>query len=42
LIRLDHTDVLVPDQREYESILLAPKSQWRIIGKVLWWIGKPG
>ena len=42
LIRFDHTDVLVSDRREYESISLAPESQWRIIGKVLWWIGKAG
>ena len=40
LIRFDHTDVLVSDRREYESISLAPESQWRIIGKVLWWIGQ--
>jgi len=42
LIRFDHTDALVSDQREYESISLAPESQWRIIGKVLWWIGRAG
>jgi DNA-binding XRE family transcriptional regulator len=40
LIRFDHTDALVSDRREYESISLAPESEWRIIGKVLWWIGK--
>src|SRR6267142_4807744 len=38
LIRFDHTDALVSDRREYESISLAPQSQWRIIGKVLLWI----
>jgi SOS-response transcriptional repressor LexA len=42
LIRFDHTDALVSDRREYESISLAPESKWRIIGKVLWWIGKAG
>jgi SOS-response transcriptional repressor LexA/DNA-binding XRE family transcriptional regulator len=42
LIRFDHTDALVSDRREYESISLAPESEWRIIGKVLWWIGKAG
>ena len=40
LIRFDHTDVLVSDRREHESISLAPESQWRIIGRVLWWTGR--
>ena len=40
LMRFDHTDALVSDHREYESISLAPESAWRILGKVLWWIGK--
>ena len=42
LIIFNHTEVMVSDQREHECISLPPKSQWRIIGKVLWWIGKPG
>ena len=40
LIRFDHTDAVVSDHREYESISLAPESAWRILGRVLWWIGK--
>jgi len=40
LIRFDHTDALVSDRREHESISLAAESKWRIIGKVLWWIGR--
>ena len=40
LIRFDHTDALVSDQREQQSILLANGSSWRIIGRVLWWTGK--
>jgi SOS-response transcriptional repressor LexA/DNA-binding XRE family transcriptional regulator len=40
LIRFDHTDALVSDQREYESISLAPESKWRVVGKVLWWTGR--
>lgn len=40
LIRFDRTDALVSDHREYESISLAPESAWRILGRVLWWIGK--
>ena len=42
LIRFDHTDALVSDQREYQSVLLSPKSPWRIVGRVLWWAGRPG
>lgn len=40
LIRFDHTEALVSDRREYESISLAPESKWRIIGRVLWWTGR--
>jgi transcriptional regulator with XRE-family HTH domain len=40
LIRFDHTEALVSDQREHQSILLANESSWRIIGRVLWWTGK--
>jgi DNA-binding XRE family transcriptional regulator len=40
LIRFDHTDALVSDQREYQAVLLATRSPWRIIGRVLWWAGK--
>ena len=41
LIRFDHTDVLVSDQREHQSISLANGSSWRIVGRVLWWAGQP-
>jgi len=40
LIRFDHTDVLVWDHREYVSVSLATESRWRVVGKVLWWIGR--
>ena len=40
LMRFDHTDVLVSDQRQHESISLATGSNWRIVGKVLWWTGR--
>ena len=40
LIRFDHTEALVSDQRENQSVSLANGSSWRIIGKVLWWTGK--
>jgi transcriptional regulator with XRE-family HTH domain len=41
LIRFDHTDALVSDRREHQSVSLAAESGWRIVGKVLWWAGKP-
>ena len=40
LERFDHTNVLVSDQREHQSVSLVAKSKWRIIGRVLWWTGK--
>lgn len=40
LIRFDHTDALVSDQRENQSVSLANGSSWRIIGRVLWWTGQ--
>ena len=40
LIRFDHTEALVSDQREHQSVSLANESSWRIIGRVLWWTGK--
>lgn len=36
----DHTEVLQPENREYEAIVLSNKNHWKIFGKVLWWIGK--
>jgi phage repressor protein C with HTH and peptisase S24 domain len=33
--------VLEPENREYKSVVLGPtKHGWRIVAKVLWWIGK--
>jgi SOS-response transcriptional repressor LexA len=40
LQRFDETDVLVPENREYDSTPIST-SGWRIIAKVLWWIGHP-
>ncbi len=40
LIRFDHMDALVSDRREYEAVSLTSSSDWRIVGKVLWWTGK--
>jgi SOS-response transcriptional repressor LexA len=38
--RYDHTEVLQPENTEYEAITLSPKKTWKIVAKVLWWIGK--
>ncbi|MEY2412520.1 MAG: hypothetical protein QOD84_1126 [Acidobacteriaceae bacterium] len=40
LIRFDHTDALISDQRENDTASLALGSGWRIVGKVLWWMGQ--
>lgn len=40
LMRFDHTDALVSGQREYDSISLTSESEWRIVGRVLWWTGR--
>ena len=40
LIRFDHTEALVSDQRGHQSVLLANGSHWRIVGRVLWWAGR--
>jgi len=38
LQRFDDTEVLVPENREYDSIPITAPG-WRIVAKVLWWIG---
>jgi SOS-response transcriptional repressor LexA len=38
--RYDHTEVLEPENHGYESITLGAKHRWKIVAKVLWWIGK--
>ena len=40
LLKFDHTDVLVSDHREFDSVSLIEPSGWRIIGRFLWWTGK--
>ena len=35
----DHTEVLQPENKEYEPIVLNSKHKWKILAKVLWWIG---
>jgi SOS-response transcriptional repressor LexA len=38
--RFDATELLMPDNREYEPVSLRTEGHWRILGKVLWWIGR--
>jgi SOS-response transcriptional repressor LexA len=38
--RYDHTEVLHPENSKYESVTLDAKNKWKILAKVLWWIGK--
>jgi SOS-response transcriptional repressor LexA/DNA-binding XRE family transcriptional regulator len=40
LIRFGNTDALVSDHREYESLPVTARSDWRVVGKVLWWTGR--
>ena len=39
LQRFDGTEVLVPENREYDSIAIS-SNNWRIVAKILWWIGR--
>jgi SOS-response transcriptional repressor LexA len=39
--RYDHTETLQPENPRYESITLGHKSdKWKIVARVLWWIGR--
>jgi SOS-response transcriptional repressor LexA len=40
LNRFDHTIVLQSENSNYESITLSGNQKWKIVAKVLWWIGK--
>jgi SOS-response transcriptional repressor LexA len=40
LQRFDDTEVLVPENREYDSTPVSTNG-WRIVAKILWWIGRP-
>ena len=39
LQRFDGTEVLVPENREHDSIAIS-SSNLRIVAKILWWIGR--
>ncbi|MCU1341660.1 MAG: putative prophage repressor [Candidatus Acidoferrum typicum] len=36
----DHTEVLRAENSAYDSIVLNKKHSWKIVAKVLWWIGR--
>lgn len=38
--RYDHTEILEPENHDYESIVLSSKNRWKILARVLWWVGK--
>jgi SOS-response transcriptional repressor LexA len=38
--RYDHTEILEPVNPEYMSIALSGKNRWKILARVLWWIGR--
>jgi SOS-response transcriptional repressor LexA len=33
-------EVLQPENGDYESVVLNGKQKWKILARVLWWIGK--
>ena len=39
LHRYDHTLVLRSENSSYEAVTLSAKQRWKIVAKVLWWIG---
>jgi len=39
LHRYDHTLVLRSENPSYEAVTLSAKERWKIVAKVLWWIG---
>ena len=40
LLQFADAYALVSDQRDNKTLSLASESEWRIVGKVLWWAGK--
>jgi SOS-response transcriptional repressor LexA len=39
LQRFDDTELLMPDSREHAPVSLTSDRGWRVLGKVLWWVG---
>ena len=40
LYSVDHTDMLIPDNREHKPIAVC-LPEWRVLGKVIWWMCSP-
>ena len=40
LKRYGATEVLQPENGDYETVVLSGSEKWKILAKVLWWIGK--
>ena len=40
LRRYDHTEILQPENGDYDPVSLSTENGWKVIAKVLWWIGK--
>jgi SOS-response transcriptional repressor LexA/DNA-binding XRE family transcriptional regulator len=38
--RYNSTEVLASENPEYGSLTIGPKQPWKIVGTVLWWVGK--
>jgi SOS-response transcriptional repressor LexA len=38
--RFEQAEVLQPENNTYESIVLSNTQKWKILGKVLWWVGQ--
>jgi SOS-response transcriptional repressor LexA len=38
--RFGHTEILEPENHGYESITFSSKQLWKVLAKVLWWVGK--
>jgi SOS-response transcriptional repressor LexA len=39
LQRFDGMELLFPDSRQFPPITLTAEHKWRVMGKVLWWVG---
>jgi len=38
--RFDHTEILEPENHAYESVTLSSKRRWKVLARVLWWVGR--
>ncbi len=42
LKKIDGREALCSESAEYSPVMLTAKNGWRVIGKVIWWIGRDG